>query len=82
MREVCFFCKGTMEKKNVTLDLRIEGKLIVIENVPAQVCSQCGESVLIPETGEKVEKLVKESLRSKKKFRTISVPVMDLAKVS
>jgi len=82
MKEICFFCKGSLEEKKITLDLRIEGKLMVIENVPAQVCSQCGETVLTPETGEKVEKLVKASLHSKKKFRTIAVPVMDLAKVS
>ena len=42
MRE-CYFCKGKTEKQRVTVDYRWGDKLVVIENVPAEVCTQCGE---------------------------------------
>lgn len=81
MSEKYALCKGTMEEKTISLDLRVDGELVVIENVPALVCSNCGEAVVTPEVGRKIEKLVRQT-GTKTKARTISVPVMDLKKVS
>ncbi len=54
MSEKCALCKGIMEERTISLDLRIDGKLVVIENVPALVCSNCGEAVVTPEIGRKL----------------------------
>ncbi len=81
MSEKCALCKGIMEERTISLDLRIDGKLVVIENVPALVCSNCGETVVTPEIGKKIEKLVRQA-GTKTKVKTIPVPVMDLKKVS
>ena len=81
MSEKCALCKGIMEERTVSLDLRVDGQLVVIENVPALVCADCGEKVVAPEVGRKIEKLVRQA-GTKAGVKTISVPVMDLKKVS
>ena len=39
----CFMCKEVLEKKNVNYMVDLESTIIIIKNVPAKVCKQCGE---------------------------------------
>ena len=39
----CFFCKGQMEEKAASFMAEVDGRIVVIKNVPSQVCRQCGE---------------------------------------
>jgi YgiT-type zinc finger domain-containing protein len=39
----CFFCKGEMEKANVSYTVDRKGYHLFIKEIPAYVCSQCGE---------------------------------------
>ena len=39
----CFMCKGKIENKNTTFMVELENCIIIIKNVPSQVCKQCGE---------------------------------------
>ena len=32
-----------MEDKNTTFMVDLEGSIVIIKNVPSQVCTQCGE---------------------------------------
>lgn len=41
------------------------GKIVIIKNVPAMVCHQCGEYYLDNETAIKIEKIVDELLKNK-----------------
>ena len=41
-QEPCELCDGTLVSRRVTLDSRWGGELIVVEQVPAQVCARCG----------------------------------------
>ena len=41
----CYFCKGRVIEQKVKVDFRWGHKLKIIENVPADVCQQCGEAV-------------------------------------
>ncbi|MGD9651557.1 MAG: YgiT-type zinc finger protein [Candidatus Dadabacteria bacterium] len=64
----------TMVEKNVTYVLELEGKLIIIENVPARVCLETGEKYFSPETVEKIQ----ETIWSKKKpKRLLETPVFE-----
>jgi YgiT-type zinc finger domain-containing protein len=36
----------------------IDGKHILVENIPAQVCNECGEATFSLETTEKVRRMV------------------------
>jgi len=54
----CFMCKGSMQDgfSNFTADM---GKCIVIvKNVPSQICSQCGETSYTDETAKRLEDIV------------------------
>lgn len=69
--EKCFFCKGEMELKKVTVDYWWKGSLTLIEKVPAWVCVQCGEEVFESRTVADMDQV---ALASKVK-EMVSVPV-------
>jgi HTH-type transcriptional regulator/antitoxin MqsA len=37
---------------------RIEGRPVLVENIPAQVCDRCGETIFKKETTEKIRRMV------------------------
>ncbi len=40
---ICEFCKGQTLKKKIKKHHWLRGKLYIVENVEAEVCSECGE---------------------------------------
>jgi YgiT-type zinc finger domain-containing protein len=42
----CPLCGGTMEEGITTLPFLIAEKVIVVKNVPAEICSDCGEAYM------------------------------------
>ena len=71
----CLVCHHDMVERKVTLDLRIGEELVIIEEVPATVCENCGEQVFTPEVTRQVQAVAQER---KEKTRTILVPVFSL----
>ena len=53
-------CPGTYEARNVVHTVRYRGEIIVIEDVPAEVCSVCGDVLFTPETVEHLQRIVRE----------------------
>jgi YgiT-type zinc finger domain-containing protein len=41
--EVCEFCEGPVECRRMQARFHFKGETIYVENVPAWVCSRCGE---------------------------------------
>jgi YgiT-type zinc finger domain-containing protein len=77
--ETCYFCrKGILEDKKATVDFRWGDKLIVIEGVPAKVCSECGEKYYSAEVSKQMEKIAIDG----KEEETIEVPLVRLSEVS
>ena len=73
--EICYFCKkGVLENKKVTVDFRWGSKLIVIEEVPAKVCNECGEKYYSAQVSREMEKIAEEG----KKEKMIEVPLARL----
>ena len=54
-------CPGEYENKEVTHTVRHKGKIVVIDHVPAEVCSICGDVLLRPETVRHIEALLRTS---------------------
>ena len=52
---MCEFCGGTTAKKNVKKQHWLKGNLYIVENVEAEVCSQCGEKYFHAKTLEKTD---------------------------
>jgi len=72
----CAFCKGELEERLIRYVSDFEGRVAIIENVPGEVCTQCGEKAFRPEVVEKIQRLVWEQPSPK---RSVEVPVYDLA---
>ncbi len=54
----CFMCKGSIENKRTTFMVELDNCIIIIKNVPSQVCKQCGEVSYTDEVSKQLEKLV------------------------
>jgi YgiT-type zinc finger domain-containing protein len=52
-------CPGKYEERQIVHTVRYKGQVIVIENVPAEVCSVCGDVLLKPETVRHIEALLR-----------------------
>nr|MCF6373328.1 YgiT-type zinc finger protein [Tychonema sp. BBK16] len=65
-----------MVEQKVTYTLEINGKFIIIENVPARVCLETGERFFSPEIVEQLQKMIWED---RKPIRVIETPVFEFA---
>ncbi|MBC6472277.1 MAG: YgiT-type zinc finger protein [Hormoscilla sp. GM102CHS1] len=48
----------TMVETQVNYMLEIDGKFVIVENVPARVCLETGERFFSPETVERIQKII------------------------
>ena len=53
-------CPGEYEARGVMHTVRREGQVIVIDHVPADVCTVCGDTLLQPDTVRKIETLLQQ----------------------
>ena len=73
--ETCEYCGGAIIEKRVTLHRKVRGKYILIENVPAGVCTQCGTRYF----AANVLKTIEEMTRGRRAVeRRVSVPVYSM----
>jgi YgiT-type zinc finger domain-containing protein len=71
----CEVCDAQLIERPIRQDFRIGDQLIVVENVPAGVCPQCGEKVVNATVGRHLAEL----MRNKKKIAQatrISIPAL------
>ena len=63
-------------EQRITYILETEGKLFVIENVPARVSEETGEQLFSPETVERLQQVV---WAEQKPVRVLETPVYEFA---
>ena len=51
-------CPGEYENRTIVHTVKHHGDVIVIDHVPAEVCSVCGDVLLSPDTVRRIEKLL------------------------
>jgi|GEM_PF-662962 YgiT-type zinc finger domain-containing protein len=71
----CYFCGADTEAQRVTVDERWDGHLVSVDDVPADVCPQCGEVYYGPEAVRRLEDLRQQQ----EPAATIQVPVYTFA---
>ena len=59
----CFMCKGELEDRKTTFMVALEECIVIIKNVPSQVCKQCGEVSYSNEVAKQLKNSV-NSVRS------------------
>ena len=51
----CFYCRGGTEEKQKTHAITLEKCVIIVKNVPALICQQCGEVYFTDSVMQKLE---------------------------
>ena len=54
----CFRCKGTTEPKQKTHTITLDECVIIVKNVPALICKQCGEAYFTDDVMQNLEVIV------------------------
>jgi YgiT-type zinc finger domain-containing protein len=64
----------TFVERKVTYTIELDGKFIIIENVPARICLETGERLFSPETVERLQQTV---WGEREPDRVIETPVFE-----
>jgi len=67
-------CPGKYEERAIVHPVRHRGQVIVIDHVPAEICSVCGDVLLRPQTVRQIEKLLRVTTQPTK-----TVPLYEYA---
>lgn len=73
-KDLCDLCGGELEHKKVNFELHIRKELVICEDLPANVCKQCGEKYFDAEVSLKIDEFIKK-YQKEKPSRYIPVPV-------
>ena len=74
----CHVCGERMEEGRIKQGFWIKDKLILVEEIPAGVCPQCGEKVMNADVGQRIAALMGDTKRLQE-ARTMSIPVIRFA---
>jgi YgiT-type zinc finger domain-containing protein len=72
--DTCEYCEAALgaTKRRVTVYRHRDGKHFIFEQVPARVCRRCGERYF----SARVADAMARQMRSRRKRRTVAVPVI------
>lgn len=74
---VCHVCGSTDTREEMVNEIfLVEGKFILVENIPAKICTRCGEPTFSRETTEKIRQLVHGETQP---VKSITVDVFEFA---
>ena len=59
----CFVCKGTVEEGLSTFTADVGKCVVAVKDVPAYVCSQCGDTCYSSETSKRLDEIVRSALQ-------------------
>ena len=71
---VCFMCKGLLANQLITFMVDAGNCIVIVKNVPAQVCSQCGEALYTDSVTERLETIVNDARKAMSEITIISYP--------
>ena len=71
--ERCPLCGGLKEPGKTTYTVDLGPGIVVVRNVPASVCEQCGEAWIGAKTAPELETIVKEASRKAYQVQVLSM---------
>ena len=54
----CFYCKGRTVETTTKFIVDLGNCVVIVKNVPARVCQQCGEASFSDDVAKRLEKIV------------------------
>lgn len=76
----CYFCKGPVMPQRITHIHRWGKRIILMEDVPADVCQQCGEVYFAPHVLQAMDQIAEAKQKEKPK-KEIRVPVYSFSEL-
>ena len=76
-KSLCGVCGGTRKRQRVNVERWHEGQLLVVKNVPAEVCARCGERFF---HGDVAEFIYEKLQAHEAPDEILSVPAWDFEK--
>ena len=74
----CSLCGGKLRKDKTEFVARVEDKVVVIKDVPAYVCEECGEAYFTPDISRKIDRVMKDFHEGKLLMRPIAAGEVEL----
>lgn len=72
----CHVCANETAKDEFVSEVfEVDGRRVLVEHIPAQVCARCGEAIFSRETTERIRSLVQGAGRP---ARTVPLEVFEL----
>lgn len=56
-------CSGGYQERKIVHTLRHQGRVVVIDHVPVEICTVCGDVLLSPNTVRHMEQLLQRASR-------------------
>ena len=75
---ICEFCGGRTTIKKVRKQHWLNNKLYLIENAPAEVCTECGERYFSAETLDKIDEMLLQEHSVKERIEVEIVSLEEL----
>jgi YgiT-type zinc finger domain-containing protein len=74
----CSFCKGKLVLGKTEFMARAGNEVVVIKDVPAWVCEQCGESYFTAAISRKIDAIMRDAHQGKLCVRPLAAGEVDL----
>ena len=75
----CNFCKGILREKKTEFLAHAAGEVIVIKDVPAYVCEQCGEAYYTADISRKIDGVMQNAHQKKLCMRPLPAGEVSLS---
>ncbi|AJA47866.1 hypothetical protein CPAST_c17960 [Clostridium pasteurianum DSM 525 = ATCC 6013] len=72
----CILCKANLVQGKVNHIVDLDGHIIIIKGVPANVCKQCGEYFIENDIALKLEKIIEEVIKNKAEIFVVNYSEM------
>lgn len=73
MMKKCQLCGGDFSSGKTTVTVDLGDGVVVLREVPAEICRQCGEEWIDDRIAKEIEILVKRARRDKAQFEVLSL---------
>lgn len=70
--KTCYLCKGDVRIRKTDHLHQWKGKFYLFKKIKAEICDQCGETYLLPQSLKYIDEIVNSSVKARQKM---SVPV-------
>lgn len=78
----CSFCNGSLAEGKTDFTVRVNSSVVVIKNVPAYICDNCGEAYYTPEVSRKIDKVMTEFHKGELQAHPVAAGEVEFDKVA